>query len=62
MRQALPREVVGGDAATYASAFHDTVGHKSGKYTAVTGFDLVTGFGSPNGQGMIDALVDPKGQ
>ncbi len=52
---------IGGNAATYASAFHDTVGHKSGKYTAVAGFDLVTGFGSPNGQGLIDALVNPKG-
>jgi subtilase family serine protease len=53
---------IGGDAATYTSAFHDTVGHKSGKYTAIKGFDLVTGFGSPNGQGMIDALVNPAGK
>ncbi len=50
---------MGGNAGTYAAAFHDAVGNQSGKYTAVTGFDLVTGFGSPNGQGMIDALVNP---
>jgi subtilase family serine protease len=53
---------IGGNAANYAAAFHDTVGHQSGKYTAVKGFDLVTGFGSPNGQGMIDALVNPTGK
>lgn len=52
---------IGGKSATYASAFHDTVGNKSGLYTAVKGFDLVTGFGSPNGQGLIDALVNPTG-
>lgn len=50
---------IGGNAATYAASFHDTVGHKSGKYTAVTGFDLVTGFGSPNGQALINALITP---
>jgi subtilase family serine protease len=48
---------IGGKAGTYASAFHDTVGNKSGLYKAVKGFDLVTGFGSPNGVGMIKALV-----
>jgi len=48
---------IGGSRAGYLAAFHDTVGNKSGKFTAVAGFDLVAGFGSPNGQGMIDALV-----
>jgi subtilase family serine protease len=52
---------IGGQAGSYATAFHDTVGNTSGKYTAVAGFDLVTGLGSPNGQGLIDALVNPTG-
>jgi xanthomonalisin len=47
-----------GQAASYAAAFHDAVGNTSGKFTTVSGFDLVTGLGSPNGQGLIDALVN----
>jgi kumamolisin len=43
--------------AAYASAFHDVVGGTSGKYTAVTGYDLVTGLGSPLGTGFINALL-----
>jgi len=43
--------------AKYKSIFHDVIGGKSGKYTAVEGYDLVTGLGSPNGQAMIDALT-----
>jgi subtilase family serine protease len=50
---------IAGQAGSYAAAFHDAVGNMSGSYTAVAGFDLVTGLGSPNGQGMIDALVNP---
>jgi kumamolisin len=41
----------------YDRAFHDEATGDNGRYDAVTGFDLVTGFGSPNGQGLIDALV-----
>jgi subtilase family serine protease len=44
-------------SSEYKTIFHDVVGGKSGNYTAVKGFDLVTGLGSPNGQGMIDALT-----
>ena len=29
----------------------------SGSYSAVTGYDLVTGWGSPNGTGLINALA-----
>ena len=50
---------IGGQAASYAAAFHDAVGNSSGKYPTVAGFDLVTGFGSPHGAGLIDALVTP---
>jgi subtilase family serine protease len=35
------------DATTYANDFHDISSGKSGSYTAVKGFDLVTGWGSP---------------
>ena len=35
------------NATTYANDFHDIKSGKSGSYTAVTGFDLVTGWGSP---------------
>jgi subtilase family serine protease len=41
----------------YKTIFHDVIGGRSGKYTAVKGYDLVTGLGSPNGQGLIDALT-----
>jgi subtilase family serine protease len=43
----------------YHTLFHDQISGTSGKFTAVRGFDLVTGFGSPNGPGLIDALVAP---
>ena len=34
-------------AATYSADFHDITSGKSGTYSAVTGYDLVTGWGSP---------------
>ena len=42
---------------TYKTILHDVIGGKSGLYTAVRGYDLVTGLGSENGQGLIDALA-----
>jgi subtilase family serine protease len=33
--------------SSYATNFHDITSGKSGSYTAVTGYDLVTGWGSP---------------
>jgi subtilase family serine protease len=33
----------------YATDFHDITSGTSGSYSAVTGYDLVTGWGSPNG-------------
>jgi len=44
------------NAGTYAANFHDITSGTSGSYSAVTGFDLVTGWGSPN-TGLIDALT-----
>jgi subtilase family serine protease len=49
-----------GAAPDYASVFHDEVKGFNGRYSAETGFDLVTGFGSPNGQAFIQALVGRK--
>jgi kumamolisin len=40
----------------YGADFHDVTSGTSGSYSAVTGYDLVTGWGSPNG-GLIDALA-----
>jgi subtilase family serine protease len=39
----------------YAADFHDITSGTSGSYSAVTGYDLVTGWGSPN-SGLIAAL------
>jgi subtilase family serine protease len=51
-----------GKGTSYTSDFHDiTSGNNNnghGKsYNAVTGYDLVTGWGSPNGQNLINALA-----
>jgi subtilase family serine protease len=42
--------------SSYAADFHDITSGTSGSYSAVTGFDLVTGWGSPN-SGLISALT-----
>jgi hypothetical protein len=57
-----------GQGSDYDAAFHDiTTGSNpsgstvpagfTGSFTATTGFDMVTGWGTPNGQGMINALA-----
>ena len=43
--------------SSYGTDFHDITSGKSGSFSAVTGFDLVTGWGSPNGTGLLNALV-----
>jgi subtilase family serine protease len=42
--------------SSYAANFHDITSGTSGSYSAVTGYDLVTGWGSPNA-GLIAALT-----
>jgi hypothetical protein len=37
--------------------FHDQIYGNNGRYIAEPGFDLTTGFGSPAGQALIDALA-----
>jgi subtilase family serine protease len=46
-----------GTGSGYDSDFHDITSGSNGAFSAVTGFDLVTGWGSPNGPSLIDALV-----
>jgi kumamolisin len=43
--------------SAYATDFHDITSGTSGSYSATTGYDLVTGWGSPNGTGLINALA-----
>ena len=53
--------------ANYSSSFHDiTTGNNirtgsSGKFSAVTGFDLCTGWGTPKGASLIAALAGSGG-
>jgi kumamolisin len=46
-----------GGRPVYPSLFHDEVVGYNGRYSAIAGFDLVTGFGSPYGEALIDALA-----
>jgi len=48
---------IGENATKYAADFHDITSGNNGGYNAVAGFDLVTGWGSPNGQSLINDLV-----
>lgn len=43
--------------SSYGADFHDITSGTSGSYSAVVGYDLVTGWGSPNGTGLINALA-----
>lgn len=46
-----------GLSSSYSSDFHDITSGSNGTYSAVKGYDLVTGWGSPKGVGLIDALA-----
>ena len=46
-----------GTGSNYAADFHDITSGSNGKYTAVTGYDLVTGWGSPIAGSLIDQLL-----
>jgi kumamolisin len=43
--------------SSYATDFHDITSGTSGSYSAEVGYDLVTGWGTPNGTGLISALA-----
>jgi subtilase family serine protease len=46
-----------GTGSSYHSDFHDIVKGSNGQFSAVTNFDLVTGWGSPTGPNLINALA-----
>ncbi|HXR03736.1 MAG TPA: protease pro-enzyme activation domain-containing protein [Verrucomicrobiae bacterium] len=54
-----------GNSANYTTDFHDTTtgdntwSGSPGKFYAVAGYDLCTGWGSPAGQNLINALAGP---
>jgi subtilase family serine protease len=43
--------------SVYDTDFHDITSGTSGSYSAVVGYDLVTGWGSPNGANLINELA-----
>jgi subtilase family serine protease len=47
-----------GVGSDYDSDFHDITSGSNGKYSAVTGYDLVTGWGSPQAANLIDGLTE----
>jgi subtilase family serine protease len=48
-----------GLGTSFTTDFHDIVKGSNGGYSAVTGYDLVTGWGSPQGVNLINALAPP---
>jgi kumamolisin len=46
-----------GLGSSYGTDFHDITSGSNGTYSAVKGYDLVTGWGSPNGTGLINSLA-----
>jgi subtilase family serine protease len=47
--------------SSYGTLFHDITSGTSGSYSAVTGYDLVTGWGTPNTNGLINLLAPTSG-
>jgi subtilase family serine protease len=48
-----------GVGSSFDTDFHDIIKGSNGKYSAVVGYDLVTGWGSPQGVNLINALAPP---
>ncbi|MGB9235654.1 MAG: protease pro-enzyme activation domain-containing protein [Terriglobales bacterium] len=49
-----------GGGSSYGTNFHDITSGSNG-YSATTGYDLATGWGSPNGSGLITSLAGSAG-
>ena len=49
-----------GTGSNFAMEFHDVTSGSNGGYSAVAGYDLVTGWGSPHGANLINALRKGK--
>ncbi|TDP98011.1 protease pro-enzyme activation domain-containing protein [Labedaea rhizosphaerae] len=45
-------------SAQYSSTFHDVTSGNNGTYSAGTGYDLCTGWGSPQGDNLADPLIN----
>jgi subtilase family serine protease len=45
------------EGSSYGTDFHDVTSGSCGKFSAATGFDLCTGWGSPNTTGIINLLA-----
>ena len=50
-----------GVGSSYGTDFHDITSGSNGGFSAVKGYDLVTGWGSPNDSGLINALAGASG-
>jgi pseudomonalisin len=48
-----------GTGSSYHSDIHDITSGSNGGFDAVAGYDMVTGWGSPNGINLIAALANP---
>jgi hypothetical protein len=46
-----------GLGSSYGADFHDITSGSNGTYSTIKGYDLVTGWGSPNGAALINALA-----
>jgi subtilase family serine protease len=46
-----------GTGSGYSSFFHDITSGTNGKFSAETGYDLVTGWGSPNSAGVFETSL-----
>ncbi len=46
-----------GEGTSYYNDFHDITSGSNGRYSAGSGYDLVTGWGSPKGQNLINDLA-----
>jgi subtilase family serine protease len=46
-----------GEGSSYHTDFHDITSGSNGAFSAAAGYDLVTGWGSPNGPNLITALI-----
>jgi kumamolisin len=50
----------GSGTSSYSTNFHDITSGSNGTYSAVKGYDLVTGWGSPNGTGLINYFANSE--
>lgn len=56
-----PRIYALGNSGYYSSSMHDITSGNDGTFHTVTGYDLATGWGTPAGQPLVDALSEAGG-